>query len=66
MTLYNFWGIAPETASKDHPFFGITHYKKGFGGYQRDIVHCHDIVLSSRYYLTWIVETIRSKKRGFS
>lgn len=66
MTLYNFWGIAPETASKDHPFYGITHYKKGFGGYQRDIVHCHDIVLSSRYYLTWIVETIRSKKRGFS
>jgi len=25
---YNFWGIAPEDAPKNHPFKGITHFKK--------------------------------------
>ena len=31
---YNFWGIAPQDADKSHPFFGITHFKKGFGGFE--------------------------------
>lgn len=66
MELYNFWGIAPDGAEKSHPFYGITHYKKGFGGFQRDLVHCHDIPLSNRYWITWLIETLRSKKRGFS
>ncbi len=62
---YNFWGIAPDDAPKSHPFFGITHYKKGFGGMQKDLVHCHDIPISKKYYLTWIIEHIRKLKRGF-
>jgi len=28
MKYYNFWGIAPEDATKNHPFYGITHFKK--------------------------------------
>ncbi|MBT3419439.1 peptidoglycan bridge formation glycyltransferase FemA/FemB family protein [Candidatus Peregrinibacteria bacterium] len=62
---YNFWGIAPEGAKKTHPFFGFTHFKKGFGGEKKDIMHCHDIPITKKYWLNWIVETIRRKKRGF-
>lgn len=63
--LYNFWGIAPENAPKTHPFWGITHFKKGFGGFQKDLLHCQDLPLKPRYYFNWAVELIRKIKRGF-
>lgn len=62
---YNFWGIAPENASLDHPFKGITHFKRGFGGFQRDLLPCQDLPISWRYKINWLVETLRSKRRGF-
>ncbi len=65
MKLYNFWGIAPENATPEHPFYGITHFKKGFGGQVRNVLHCQDFVVSKKYYLNWIIETFRKKKRGF-
>ncbi|HAZ28523.1 MAG TPA: hypothetical protein DCY48_01970 [Candidatus Magasanikbacteria bacterium] len=66
MAWYNFWGIAPSGASARHPFFGITHFKKGFGGEQKDLIPCQDLPLSPRYWLNWVIETCRKKKRGFS
>ncbi len=65
MHWYNFWGIAPEGSSSEHPFFGITHFKKGFGGIKKDLLHCHDYPLTYRYWLNWMVETLRRFKRGF-
>lgn len=65
-TIHNFWGIAPPQAGKDHPFYGLTHFKAGFGGYAYNLLPCHDLPLSSRYWLTWVVEKIRSVRRGFS
>lgn len=65
MKWYNFWGIAPNDSGKNHPFFGITHFKRGFGGFQKDLIHCQDLPLSSRYWINWTVETIRRVKRGF-
>lgn len=62
---YNFWGIAPDGASASHPFAGITHFKKGFGGYPKDLLHCVDLPVTWRYFQTWIVETARRIKRGF-
>jgi len=62
---YNFWGIAPEDAHKKHPFKGITHFKKGFGGFQKDLLHCQDLPVSAKYWVTWVIETIRSFNRGF-
>lgn len=62
---YNFWGIAPEGATPHHPFYGITHFKKGFGGELRELLHCQDIALSWQYSLNWIVETARRLYRGF-
>jgi lipid II:glycine glycyltransferase (peptidoglycan interpeptide bridge formation enzyme) len=64
-TAYNFWGIAPDDAPGSHPFAGITHFKKGFGGYHKDLVHCMDLPITWRYWQTWVVETVRRIKRGF-
>ena len=63
--LYNFWGIAPPDAPKDHPFKGITLFKTGFGGRQYDLLPCHDLPLTFKYNLTRVIETLRKKKRGF-
>ncbi|MBU0596923.1 peptidoglycan bridge formation glycyltransferase FemA/FemB family protein [Patescibacteria group bacterium] len=62
---YNFWGISPEDAPKNHPFHGITHFKKGFGGEQKDLINCHDLPITKLYWINWIIESIRRKKRGF-
>jgi len=61
---YNFWGIAPETAKK-HPFKGITRFKKGFGGFQKDIMPAYDLPISPKYIINFLIETIRRIKRGF-
>ncbi len=65
MSYYNFWGIAPESASVDHPFFGITHFKKGFGGFKKDLLHCQDYVVNKKYWINWTIETFRRFNRGF-
>ncbi len=62
---YNFWGIAPKDAGKNHPFKGITHFKRGFGGFERDLVPCKDLAITGKYKLNWIIEKIRSIRRGF-
>ncbi len=65
LTWYNFWGVAPENAPKNHPFYGITHFKRGFGGVQKDLLHCQDLPMSKTYWLNWLIESIRRRKRGF-
>ncbi|MCD6550394.1 peptidoglycan bridge formation glycyltransferase FemA/FemB family protein [bacterium] len=62
--LYNFWGIAPDGSSKKHPWWGLTLFKKGFGGYKKEYVKTQDLVLNPRYWFNWIIEKIRKKKRG--
>lgn len=65
MVWYNFWGVAPEDAPATHPFAGITHFKKGFGGYQKNLLPAHDYPVTARYWLNWGIETLRKRKRGF-
>jgi len=60
---YNFWGIAPEE-DKNHPWAGLSLFKKGFGGYKKEYVKTQDYPLSPLYYLTYIFETLRKKKRN--
>lgn len=63
-TRYNFWGIAPDN-QPNHPFAGITTFKKGFGGYALDYMHAQDLPLSPSYTTLWLVDTYRKWKRGF-
>ena len=62
--IYNFWGIA-SNESKNHPWAGLTLFKKGFGGYKKEYVKTQDLLLSSRYWLNYVVEKFRKTKRGF-
>ena len=61
---YNFWGIAPDD-SKNHPWAGLSLFKKGFGGHRRDYVKTQDLPLSKVYSLiTRPFEKLRKIKRG--
>lgn len=60
---YNFWGIAPED-QPNHPWSGLTMFKKGFGGFSEEYVHAQDLVLNPKYWLTFAVERVRRLKRG--
>ncbi|MBI1833836.1 MAG: peptidoglycan bridge formation glycyltransferase FemA/FemB family protein [Candidatus Andersenbacteria bacterium] len=63
-TQYNFWGIAPDN-EPNHPFAGITTFKKGFGGYAIDYLHAQDLPLSFGYWKMWLIDMWRKKRRGF-
>ena len=62
---YNFWGITEPTDNKKHPWAGLTMFKKGFGGNRVEYVKTQDYIVSSKYYLNFLVETIRKRKRHF-
>lgn len=63
---YNFWGIAPLDARPTHPFAGITHFKKGFGGAWKNLLHCQDLPIAKGVYrMNWLIETLRRYRRGF-
>ncbi len=61
---FNFWGIAPEE-KLNHPWRGLTLFKKGFGGYKKEYLKTQDFPLSKKYWLTFIFEKLRKTKRGF-
>jgi hypothetical protein len=51
-TIYDFWGIAPENASPDHPWQGITRFKLGFGGTRTEVGPAFELpVQKIKYYL---------------
>jgi lipid II:glycine glycyltransferase (peptidoglycan interpeptide bridge formation enzyme) len=62
LSMYNFWGVVPEDA-KDHPWAGLSTFKRGFGGAEERYVHAKDLPISRKYWLTYCVEFIRRKKR---
>lgn len=61
---YDFWGVAPLDKLK-HPWAHISTFKRGFGGLDVELVHAKDYILDFKYYINYIIEKIRAKKRGF-
>ena len=47
---FDFWGIAPENSSKNHPWAGFTAFKKTFDGTEIDYAGTYDIVLNPIKY----------------
>ena len=50
---FDFWGIAPEGAPKNHPWAGFTNFKKTFAGYEVDHAGTYDIILSQAKYKSY-------------
>jgi len=67
--LYNFWGVADvseeELKKKKHPWAGLSIFKRGFGGHKKEYVKTQDLVLSQKYWLNYIVETVRRHRRHY-
>jgi lipid II:glycine glycyltransferase (peptidoglycan interpeptide bridge formation enzyme) len=61
--IYNFWGIAPKDTPR-HPWAGLTLFKKGFGGKRVDYLHAQDLPLKWKYWLVWVIESLRRTRRG--
>jgi lipid II:glycine glycyltransferase (peptidoglycan interpeptide bridge formation enzyme) len=69
---FNFWGIAPISSDFElptsnlwkHPWAGLTLFKMGFGGEKKEYVKTQDFPISKKYWILYLVEKIRKKKRG--
>lgn len=71
---YNFWGIAPDIKEEGpkgypvkkskHPWAGLSLFKMGFGGCRKEYVKTQDFIVSPKYWLNYIIETIRKRKRN--
>ena len=62
-TLYNFWGISPVNRP-EHPWAGLSLFKKGFGGFPEEYLHAQDKPLTAKYAVNYAVETARRIRRG--
>jgi lipid II:glycine glycyltransferase (peptidoglycan interpeptide bridge formation enzyme) len=61
---YDFWGVGPK-GQESHPWNTISQFKRGFGGDDYQRMHALDMPLRLKYRITWIIERIRSIRRGF-
>ncbi|MDP3880844.1 MAG: peptidoglycan bridge formation glycyltransferase FemA/FemB family protein [bacterium] len=64
LNFYNFWGVKEKDVSRKHPWYGISLFKRGFGGLEQAYVHGKDLPLNWKYWLSWTIETLRKFKRG--
>jgi lipid II:glycine glycyltransferase (peptidoglycan interpeptide bridge formation enzyme) len=63
MKRYNFWGVT-SPADINHRFYGVSVFKRGFGGEDVSYLHAQDLVMHpGRYTVNLAVETVRRKIR---
>lgn len=59
---FDFYGVAPEGAGAEHPWFGVTKMKRGFGGKVVSYIPAHDLLV--RKFLYRIFSVARHIIRG--
>ena len=60
---YNFWGVTHEH-EKNHRFYRLSIFKRGFGGKDLEYLHAQDLVINKwRYMINLIVEKLRKRIR---
>lgn len=64
MKQFNFWGVVSESDIK-HPWWGLSLFKRGFGGTEWTLMHAQDLPLSWKYWISWGIEKARKWKRGY-
>lgn len=63
MKRYNLWGVAPE-GEVNHRFWGVSVFKRGFGGEDVSYLHARDLIVNSiSYKVNWLIEAARKKVR---
>ena len=61
---YNFFGIARED-NPNHPWYGLSFFKKGFGGREQRWIHAQDLAIKPKYWLTYFYEFFERRSRGY-
>jgi lipid II:glycine glycyltransferase (peptidoglycan interpeptide bridge formation enzyme) len=61
---YNLWGVC-EKEKKEHPWYGLSLFKYGFGGKVRRMIHVHDYIVRPFGYLTMVYTWLENKLRGY-
>ncbi len=61
---YDFWGQIDPFKYPKHPYAGPTLFKMGFGGQAHEYVKTQDFIISKKYWINYIIESIRKIKRG--
>lgn len=61
---FNFWGVCDKD-DKNHPWYGLSKFKRGFGGEEQNFLHAQDYPLTPKYALNWIIEKYRKWKRRY-
>ncbi|NQV90398.1 peptidoglycan bridge formation glycyltransferase FemA/FemB family protein [Candidatus Uhrbacteria bacterium] len=57
---YDWWGVAPEGADDQHPWAGISRFKRGFGGEEVEGLGTYDHVIAPlKYYLYQMARHVR-------
>jgi len=60
---YNFWGVTRED-QKQHRFYKLSIFKRGFGGKDLEYLHAQDLVINKiGYFKNWLIENIRKRAR---
>ena len=62
-TLYNFWGTL-QVGRTPKNWGGLSLFKEGFGGFQVDYVPTQDLILSKKYWITYLYELYLKWRRG--
>lgn len=64
MKRYNFWGVSPIDATK-HRFYGLSIFKRGFGGEDVSYLHAQDLVINyPKYFINYAIEKVRKIARN--
>jgi lipid II:glycine glycyltransferase (peptidoglycan interpeptide bridge formation enzyme)/dTDP-4-amino-4,6-dideoxygalactose transaminase len=64
MQRYNFWGVSPID-KPNHRFYGLSLFKRGFGGQDVEYLHAQDLIINyPKYLINYAVENIRKKIRN--
>jgi len=61
---YDFWGFVDPQKEPQHPWAGPTLFKVGFGGYEKEYVRTQDLPLNQKYFISYLIEVLRKRKRG--
>lgn len=61
---YNFWGVVPDS-DKNHSWIGLSHFKRGFGGYEKEYFHAQDFPITYKYWFNYLIEKVRKIKKGY-